>query len=207
MKVVGIGGSPRNESNSGYLVSYCLDKLKEQGIETRYIALRDKEIAECRGCYECVKNGGCTRKDDFQDVFEAMIEADGLLLGSPVYHASITPGLKSLLDRAGFSGRWMKNRMEAKADGYQWKGTVFSGKVAAPVTVARRAGQNFAFAQLLLWMTVNDLIVVGSHYWNVGVAGKGGASDAADDAEALNILDHLAENMASLLRLKNGGAV
>jgi multimeric flavodoxin WrbA len=90
--------------------------------------------------------------------------------------------------------------MKGKSENYEWKGTAFSGKVAAPITVARRAGQNFTFAELMLWMTVNDLIVIGSHYWNVGVAGKGGAVDADEDLEAASILNHLAENMAHVIK-------
>ena len=69
-----------------------------------------------------------------------------------------------------------------------------------PVTVARRAGQTFAFAQLLLWATVNDTIVVGSNYWNVGVAGKGGKLDADQDTEGIGVITHMADNMAHVLK-------
>ena len=204
MKVIGICGSPRKEGNTSYLVSYALGKLGELGADTETIILADKNIAGCRGCYSCVREKKCVVQDDFQEVFQKMIEADGILFGSPVYHASITPALKSVLDRAGFSGRWAVSDMKDTSEKYQWKGTAFSGKVGAPVTVARRTGQTFAFAQILLWMTVNDMIVAGSNYWNVGAAGKGGAVDAEDDAEGLNILDHLAENMANIIQsLKN----
>ena len=199
MKVLGICGSPRRQGNTARLISYTLEKIKERGLETEMIILPDKDIAGCRACYSCVTEKKCVIKDDFHEVFEKMVEADGILLGSPVYHASITSELKALLDRAGFSGRWFGSEMKSESESYQWKGTAFSGKVAAPVTVARRTGQTFAFAQLLLWMTVNDLMVIGSNYWNIGVAGKGGAVDADDDEEGLNILDHLAENMTNVL--------
>lgn len=90
--------------------------------------------------------------------------------------------------------------MKDKADTYDWKGTAFSGKVVSPVTVARRAGHCFTFAQLLLWATVNDCIVVGSNYWNVGVAGKGGNVDAQEDEEGIGIMKHLAENIANVIK-------
>ncbi|HWJ02669.1 MAG TPA: NAD(P)H-dependent oxidoreductase, partial [Verrucomicrobiae bacterium] len=141
--------------------------------------------------------------DDFAQLFQKMLEADGILLGSPVYHASITPKLKALLDRAGFLGRWVVNEMKSANSTYQWKGTAFSGKVIAPVTVARRAGHTFAFAQLLLWATVNDTIVVGSNYWNVGVAGTSGKKDADQDAEGIGIITHMADNMGHVLRQLN----
>lgn len=201
MKVVGITGSPREKSNTEFFVQYTLNALEIHGIETEIINLRDKKIHHCTGCYACIEAKACTLpKDDFDEVFNKMIEADGILVGSPVYNSSSTAITKALLDRAGFLGRWINNDMKSKSESYQWKGTAFSGKVAAPITVARRAGQNFTFAELLLWMTVNDLIVIGSHYWNVGVAGKGGAVDADEDQEAKSILNHLAENMAHVIK-------
>ncbi|MDR5658006.1 flavodoxin family protein [Serpentinicella sp. ANB-PHB4] len=201
MKVIGITGSPREKSNTEYYVQYTLDKIKEHGIETELITLRDKKIHHCTGCYGCITAKECTlEKDDFEEVFNKMLEADGILVGSPVYNSSSTAIVKALLDRAGFLGRWINNDMKDKSENYQWKGTAFSGKVAAPITVARRAGQNFTFAELALWMTVNDLIVIGSHYWNVGVAGKGGAVDAEEDLEGASIMDHLADNMAHVIK-------
>lgn len=200
MKVVAICGSQREKSNTAFYLQKILNHLSESGFSTRFISLKDKQIRGCRGCYQCIQAKECTWKDDFQDIFQQMIEADGLLLGSPVYHSSITAELKALLDRAGFSGRWMANEMKAKDQAYNWTGNAFSGKVIAPVTVARRAGQNFAFAQLLLWATCNECIVVGSSYWNVGVAGKGGAVDADQDEEGLGIMRNLATNMAHVLR-------
>lgn len=201
MKVIGIVGSPRDKSNTEYFVQYTLNELEKHGMETELIRLRDKKIHHCTGCYGCVEAKVCTLpKDDFDEVFEKMMEADGILIGSPVYNSSSTAITKALLDRAGFLGRWISNDMKGKSENYEWKGTAFSGKVAAPITVARRAGQNFTFAELMLWMTVNDLIVIGSHYWNVGVAGKGGAVDADEDLEAASILSHLAENMSHVIK-------
>ena len=204
MKILGLNGSPRKEGNTGFLVKYTLEKLEEKGIKTEQINLADYKINQCRGCYECVKAKKCTiKEDDFPEIFEKMVESDGFILGSPSYHSSMTPRLKAVLDRAGFSGRWYVNDMKEKSDSYEWKGTAFSGKLVAPVTVARRAGQNFTFAQILLWATVNDCIVPGSNYWNIAVAGKGGAVDAKEDEEGKNILNHLSDNIDFLLKKIN----
>ncbi len=201
MKVIGICGSPRKESNTRFFLNIALEKVAETGIDTELIKLRDKNIGYCTGCYNCSNGDGCSIKDDYQEVYEKILEADGVLLGSPVYHGSMTANLKALLDRVGFSSRWKANDM--KKD-YSWNGTLFSGKVGAPVVVARRAGFTSAFQQLLLWLTVKDFVVAVSHYWNVGVAGKGGAVDAAEDAEGINIIEHLGENVAMLVqKLKN----
>lgn len=200
MKVIGISGSPREEGNTEFFIKAALQQLENQGISVEFIRLKDKKIDECSGCYSCTKEKACRIKDDFQEVFKKMIEADGIILGSPVYHSSITPKLKALLDRAGFLGRWVSNEMKKESDSYEWNGTAFSGKIVAPITVARRAGQNFTFAQLLLWATVNDCIVVGSHYWNVGVAGKGGNIDADKDMEGIGIMKHLGDNIAHVIK-------
>lgn len=200
MKVIGFVGSPRIKGNTEYLVETALNQLQKQGIETEIIRLADKKIEQCSGCYFCVEGKTCSIEDDFSELFQKMVEADGIILGSPVYHSSITPKLKALLDRAGFLCRWVANDMKSESSTYQWKGTAFSGKVVAPITVARRAGQNFAFAQMLLWATVNDTIVVGSNYWNIAVAGKGGKVDADQDTEGVGIITHMADNMAHVLK-------
>lgn len=203
MKVVAISGSQRPESNTMEFLKEVMKGLDKEGMETSLISLRDKKIRGCRGCYSCIKEKRCVVEDDFQDIFKEMLEADGLVLGSPSYHSSITAELKALLDRAGFSGRWIANEMKNEGEAYQWSGNAFSGKVVAPVTVARRAGQNFTFAQLLLWATCNDCLVVGSSYWNVGVAGKGGAVNASEDEEGISIMQNLARNMAHVLKSLN----
>jgi len=201
MKVIAITGSPREKGNTEYFVSEALDELVRNGIETELISLRDKRIQPCTGCYNCVQAKICTlEKDDFDEIFHKMLDADGIIIGSPVYNSSVTAQTKALLDRAAFLGRWINNDIKTGSESYDWKGTAFSGKVAAPITVARRAGQNFAFAELLLWFTVNDFIVIGSHYWNVGVAGKGGAFDAENDTEGIGIMKHMARNMAYVIK-------
>ena len=200
MKVIGICGSPRDKGNTEYLLQYTLDKLKEKGIETELIKLREKKVAYCVACYKCVKLKKCAVNDDLEEIFQKIEAADGLLLGSPVYHGAATPLLKSLLDRLGFSGRWRVNKMVDTSVAYKFTGTPFSGKIAAPITVARRAGTTSAFAELLLWLAVNDFIIVGNSYWNMSLAGKGGATNAGEDTEGLANLDHLAENMAGLLK-------
>lgn len=200
MKTLGICGSPRKNGNTEYFTKLVLSKLDEEGIDTEFISLSDKNISECTGCYYCVKNRACNIEDDFQGIFEKMIGADAIILATPVYHGSVAAKLKCLLDRAGFTGRWIANEMAEKSAAYNWKGTAFSRKLIAPISVARRTGHTFAFAQLALWATVNDCIVVGSNYWNIGVAGAGGQVNAEEDKEGIIIMEHLAGNIAYLLK-------
>jgi multimeric flavodoxin WrbA len=199
MKILGICSSPRVEGNTNYYLNLALEEARIKGADTEIINLAGKKISGCQGCYGCVEAKKCVINDDFQEIFEKIVEADGILLASPVYHSSITPELKSVLDRAGFSGRWAKNDMKETKKNYEWKGSVLSGKVVSPLTVARRAGQNFAFAQILLWAACNDCVIVGNTYWNVGVAGKGGATNANEDEEGIGIMKRLADNMVDVI--------
>lgn len=199
MKVIGICGSPRIGGNTEYATQYTLDRIAEKGFETELIRLSEVNVQHCTACYNCVQAKKCTIEDDFEAIFQKVESADGLIMASPAHHGSVTPLLKSLMDRLGFSGRWRDNPMVATDTAYKFKGTPFSGKVGAPITVARRAGTTSAFSDILLWYTVNDFIVVGSSYWNMILAGKGGAKDAEKDTEGLANLDHLAENMANLI--------
>lgn len=199
MKIIGICGSPR-EGNTEYYIKTVLDHLNDKGHETLYVPLRSMKIEQCEGCYGCVKAHQCMVEDDFQAVFKHMIDADAIVVGSPVYNGSITPRLKALLDRAGFSARWMKNDLSTQNGKYDWGQMVFSRKLFAPISVARKTGQTFALSQMTLWAQVNDFITVGSNYWNVGTAGTSGSVNANEDAEGLSIMAHLAENMDFLLQ-------
>ncbi|HYB21119.1 MAG TPA: flavodoxin family protein [Thermodesulfobacteriota bacterium] len=187
MKVVGIAGSLRPQSNTRHYVKTALEVLEKQGIQTELISLMGKEIKPCTGCYDCTRQGRCTIEgDDFDEIIHQMRTAEGLILGSPVYLSSVVPQMMALLGRATFVA--------------YWNNKFFTGKVGGPITVARRAGHNMAFSQLLLWFFINGLIVPGSTYWNVGTAGTGGARDAEKDTEGLQTVTNFAQNMAGLMK-------
>jgi len=204
MKVLAISGSPREDSNTKTMIQQVLDELNKHELDTELISLCDKSILPCKACYHCVKHQSCIQKgDDFDELFTKVKNAEGLILGTPVYHGAATANLKAFIDRAGFLSRWVASEMKEKNESYNFQGTVFSGKVGAPLTIARRTGQTFAFAELLLWFTVNDFVVVGSSYWNVGMAGKGGAVDVLEDEEGILNIKYFASNMASVINKLN----
>jgi multimeric flavodoxin WrbA len=187
MKVIGIAGSLRSNSNTLLYVEKTLEIFGGKGFDTELISLRGKEIKPCNGCYDCVKKGYCTiEDDDFAEILSKMQAAEGLILGSPVYLSSVVPQMMALLARATFVA--------------YWNDKFFSGKVGGPITVARRAGHNLAFSQLLLWFFFNGITVPGSTYWNVGMAGTGGARDAENDEEGLTTVVNFAENMAAVMQ-------
>ncbi len=187
MKVLGITGSLRPQSNTRQYMERCLGVLAENGLETELVSLRDKTIKPCLGCYACVKERRCAQDDDdFAELLALMERADGIVLGSPVYLSSVVPQMMSLLARATFVAHW--------------NGKFLAGKVGGPITVARRAGHNLAFSQLLLWFFINGITVPGSTYWTVGMAGAGGAHDAEKDEEGMTHVVNFAHNMAGVMK-------
>lgn len=183
-KVIGIVGSPRFGGNTEYLIDEALKVLKEEGMEVEKITLADKKISPCEACNACGELLTCKIDDDFQEIFEKMEAADGILVGSPVYFGSATPQMMALLDRAGYVALRKNRCLERKA--------------GAAIAVARRAGANFTFAQLNYFFFINGMIVPGSTYWNIGYGL--GLGEVKDDEEAILTVQNLAKNMAWLIR-------
>jgi multimeric flavodoxin WrbA len=183
MKILAISGSPRIGKNTDTLLNVALDVLKNKGIETEFITLAGKKILTCNACMGCVKENRCVLEDDFHPFYRAMIDSDGFIVGSPVYFGSATAEIKALLDRAGYIARK--------------HGNPFNRKIGGPVVVARRAGQNFTFAQLLIWFMINGMIVPGSTYWNIAFGSH--SCDVEEDTEGVATVTAFAENIAWLL--------
>ncbi len=186
ISALAISGSPRKNGNTHMLLRRCVDRLATQGIVGELVSLAGKTIRGCTACNACFESRDATcpgiADDDYQSVFEKMVKVDIVVVGSPVHFGSATPELMALLDRAGYVSR---------ANGH-----LFSRKIGGPVAVARRAGHNFTFAQLLFWYMINDMVVPGSTYWNVALARDEGA--VAEDKEALTTIDRFADNLAWL---------
>jgi multimeric flavodoxin WrbA len=185
MKAIAICGSPRKDGNTQILLRRCLDHLKKNGIDTELIELRGKTIKGCIACGMCGqrKDGTCAIKDDdFHEILAAIKEADIIVVGSPVYFGSATPETMALLDRAGYVSRNNSNYL--------------SRKIGGPIAVARRAGQNFTYAQLMYWFMINEMIVPGSTYWNIAFGRAVG--EVENDDEGLRTIDRFAENLVWL---------
>jgi len=191
MKAIAINGSARAGGNTEILLERCLAVLADNGISGELTRLSDKTILPCRACGACFKNkdNRCSMQDDaFQKLYDAMREADIILLGSPVYFGSATANLTALLDRAGYVARA--------------NGNVFSRKIGGPVVVARRAGQNFTLAQIMFWFMIMDMVVPGSTYWTMGIGREAG--EVGEDTEAIATITHFAENLAWLAKKLQG---
>ena len=187
MRVLGISGSPRRGGNTDVLIHTALDVLNAEGIETEFFSLADRPVKPCLACAGCFNTDEirCVQEDPaFAGVLEKFAAVDGVLVGSPVYFGSATPQTMALLDRVGYVAR---RRPE-----------LLRRKVGAAIVVARRAGQNFTFAQLNYFFLISQMIVPGSTYWNVAFGREKG--EVNNDAEGMETVRTLAHNMAWLLR-------
>lgn len=187
MRVLGISGSPRREGNTDILVHTALEVLANERAETEFLSLADRPIKPCMACQGCFASETirCVQEDPaFEGILEKFAEADGILLGSPVYFGSATPQMMALLDRVGYVARRHPQLLRRK--------------VGAAIVVARRAGQNFTFAQLNYFFLISEMIVPGSNYWNVAFGREKGEVRA--DAEGMATVKNLAQNMAWLMK-------
>lgn len=102
-----LSGSPRKEGNSDLLCDEFICGAKESGNKVTKINVANKKISPCCACYFCREHGGeCTYRDDMAEILQAMIDADVLVLASPVYFYSINAQLKAVIDRT--VARWLE---------------------------------------------------------------------------------------------------
>lgn len=187
MKVVAFNGSPRKDGNTARLIEIAFKALRDHGIETELVQVGGNLVAGCKACYACFekKDGRCIQgKDLVNDWIEKMRQADGIIMGSPTYFADLTPELKALIDRGGLVIRANQHFMKRK--------------VGAAVVAVRRAGAIHVFDSINHFFLINQMIVPGSSYWNIGVGREKG--EVEKDDEGLATMTALGENMAWLMK-------
>jgi multimeric flavodoxin WrbA len=187
MKVVAFNGSPRKDGNTAALLNHALRALEGEGIETELVQLSGTRLQGCQACRACFRNKDqrCVMDDDaLNDCVQKMIAADGIILGSPTYFADLTAEMKALIDRAGFVG--FAN------------GRLFRRKVGAAVVAVRRAGSIHVFDSINHFFLINEMIVPGSTYWNMGIGREKG--EVEGDEEGVRTMENLGRNMAWLLK-------
>ena len=187
MKVVAFNGSARKDGNTALLISRVLQVLEAKGIETELIQLAGEQIRGCNACRTCfsTKNKRCVIEGDNVNAYiQKMIEADGIILGSPVYFSMMTPELKALIDRAFYVARANRH--------------LFKRKVGAAVVAARRAGGIPTFDAINHLFLISQMIIPGSSYWNIGIGSKKG--EVKNDEEGMKTMEDLGRNMAWLIK-------
>ena len=181
MKVLMLNGSPRENSNTGIALAEMQKVFDAQGIATEIVQVGKEEVRGCLSCGFCYKNGKCAIDDIVNVLAEKLKDADGLVLASPVYYASANGAMVAILDRLFYSIPYPKTM-----------------KVGASVAVARRGGCSTTFDQLNKYFTISGMPIASSQYWNSVHGRKVG--EAEQDAEGLQTMRHLAENMAFLMK-------
>ena len=181
MKVLIINGSPRKGGNTATALAEAAKVLEQQGIEILNYQIGTKAMRGCIACNYCRLNGKCVFEDDVVELSAMLQQADGVIIGSPVYFASANGSLIALLDRLFYSTSFDK-RM----------------KVGASVAVARRGGCSATFDQLNKYFTIAGMPIASSQYWN-SVHGRT-PGEAEQDLEGLQTMRTLAHNMAFLIK-------
>lgn len=164
MKILGISASPRKGGNTDIVINEVLNSAKDEGAEVEFLTLAGKEINSCVACDNCKKTGKCVYDDDVLPILEKISEADGVVIGSPVYFGNVPSQLKALIDRERVIGK-------------KWGS--FDGKVGASVAVAWKWGHVNTLETIDTFYTVNKMIITG----NGGVPGIGMMVFAKDKGE------------------------
>jgi multimeric flavodoxin WrbA len=186
MKVIAINGSPRKNGNTSILLKTALKEIETEGIATELLQLGGEKLHGCMACYKCAANQDrrCSIKNDAVNTFiEKMLDADAMLIGSPTYFCNVSTEVKALIDRAGIVSKV--------------NGDMLKRKLGAAVVAVRRAGSTQVFDAINQFFTINQMIIPGANYWNVGIGREIG--EVEKDEEGLNTMKILGQNMAWLL--------
>ena len=187
MRVVAFNGSPRPEGNTSRMLDRVLSAIAAEGIDTEKVQLGGRLIRGCTACGKCkqLKDSRCILPGDLiNDCIQKMLNADGILLGSPTYFSDLTSEMKAFIDRTGYVCRA--------------NGDLLRRKAGAAVVSMRRAGGIHTFNSLNHFFTVSQMVVVGSSYWNLGLGRDQG--DVEQDTEGMETMQTLGENMAWLIK-------
>lgn len=181
MKVLMLNGSPKATGNTAIALWEMEKIFLEEGMEVVTVQVGNQPVRGCIACGGCSKTGKCVFDDVVNEIAPVFDQADGLVVGSPVYYASANATLVAVLDRLFYSTAFPK-----------------AMKVGACVTVARRGGCSATFDELNKYFTISGMPVASSQYWNSIHGGAPG--DAEQDAEGLQTMRVLARNMAFLMK-------
>ncbi|MCX0370264.1 flavodoxin family protein [Clostridium perfringens] len=181
MKVLLVNGSPNREGCTYTALKEVSKTLEENGIDTEIFQVGNKPIGGCIGCGSCKKTGECFMEDGVNEFVEKAKEADGFVFASPVYYAAASGSITSFLDRTFYSG-----------------GKHMAFKPGAVICSARRAGTTSTLDQLSKYLTICNMPVVSSQYWNM-VHGNT-PEEVKKDLEGMQTMRALGRNMAWLIK-------
>ena len=188
MKALAINGSSRKDGNTADMLNVVLAELGKEGYETEHVQLAGSTVNACKACFGCAGRGNCVFGNDiFQELYDKMVKADAIILGSSTYSADVSSTLKAVIERASVVSDTNPG--------------MFRHKVGGAVAVARRAGAMNAIDTINHFFLNKEMFVAGSTYWNIAYGRLPG--EAMKDEEAVVNMKNLGQNIAWLLgRLK-----
>ena len=182
MKIVAINGSPRKNGNTARLLKAVGKEVRAAGVEFE-VFQPGHRVHPCMACYHCLNTGSlrCVQNDDMvNDIIAACIEADGILLASPVYHGGIAGNMKCVLDRLMLAAGCGDNQLHHKVGG--------------ALCTLRRSGGMETYQQLLGTMDAMEMLIVTSDYW--GAVHGADPGECLEDTEGMEVACKLGRNMA-----------
>lgn len=186
MKILVINGSPHLNGCTARALTEVESQLNAAGIETERIDVGVKPVRGCTACLYCTTHRKCVFDDVVNEAAAKFAEADGLLIGSPVYYAGVNGQLRSFLDRLFYSSSSAFDK---------------TMKVGAVVLSSRRAGSTTAYDEIVKYFSICSMPIATSTYWNEVHGGK--AEDVEQDEEGLQTMRNLGRNMAFLVKAIN----
>lgn len=187
MKVVAINGSPRKGGNCAECLDVLAGVFEKEGIAFEVLQ-PGAGVKPCLACYQCLEKGNlrCIQNDDgVNEIIEKCIEADAIILASPVYHGGIAGNMKCVLDRLMLAAGCGQNQLHHK--------------IGAAFVTLRRSGGMETYQQLLGTMNAMEMILVTSDYWNVVHGADPG--EVKQDTEGMEVIAKLGRNIAWMLKV------
>jgi multimeric flavodoxin WrbA len=191
MIVVGICGSPRQQATE-HVLKEALRMLAEQGFETRFFTVREKNINFCTHCDYCLENKECVFKDDMQEVYALLKEAKGIIFATPVYNGGVSAQTKAVMDRCRAAVAGDRNFFKYKVG----MGIALGGD--------RVGGQEAALTQILTFYILNGIVPVSGGFFGANLGAtfwtKDTLEDAKQDEEGFRSLKKTVKKFAAFLK-------
>ena len=191
MIIVGICGSPRKQATE-HVLKDALILLEEQGFETRFFTVRSKQINFCTHCDHCLKHKECVFKDDMQEVYEFLREAEGVIFATPVYNGGVSAQTKAVMDRC---------RAAVAADP-----NFFKHKVGMGIALGgdRLGGQEAALQQIITFYVLNGMVPISGGFFGANLGATFWTKDTLEstkqDEEGFRSLRRTARKFAEFLK-------
>ena len=166
------------------VLKLCAEEIEKQGLEAEILTLNGKNINSCIACSKCGVTGKCVFNDGINEIVEKLKEADGFIPAAPVYFGTARGDMMAALQRIG--------KISRAGDQF------LSWMVGGPIAVARRGGVTLTLQEMLMFFAINNMIVAGSTYWNMVIAGPEGT--ALEDKEGIETIHLFGQNVARIIK-------